>query len=390
MRRKLSLLGVILGVAGLAIVVSAKTPDGQTPPQEDVCAGLSGAAYGLCTSYCEAQDCDVQDRPSCDVLRANFAKLTGSTQFPCDAPAPVCGDGIVQDGEQCDDGNNVACDGCSPNCGEETCGDGVVCFPEECEPGNVCEDDGTVCNDDCICAFVEECPCGDFCVIPDGFEGVCRDPDGDEICECVPNPPECPCGATCITPDGEAGTCSDPDANGICECVANPPECPCGTTCTTSGGVVGACRDPDGNGICECVANPPECPCGATCITPDGEAGSCRDCDRNEICECTATPTPTTVDECVKDAVCGALQACTTGDGCTGACFFTAAGNTRCFAGELFCAGLSPCLSDSDCCPGFACSNSCCGLRCAPLCGSTLGPAAAPGDVKHGGTSSND
>jgi cysteine-rich repeat protein len=31
-------------------------------------------------------------------------------------PNPVCGNGIVEAGEQCDDGNNDAGDGCAPNC----------------------------------------------------------------------------------------------------------------------------------------------------------------------------------------------------------------------------------------------------------------------------------
>ena len=39
-----------------------------------------------------------------------------------------CGDGTVDSGEECDDGNYDACDGCAPDCTIET---GFVCDPED-------------------------------------------------------------------------------------------------------------------------------------------------------------------------------------------------------------------------------------------------------------------
>lgn len=44
----------------------------------------------------------------------------GLTVNPAPAPAPLCGDGNVDTGEQCDDGNNVNGDGCSSTCNNET------------------------------------------------------------------------------------------------------------------------------------------------------------------------------------------------------------------------------------------------------------------------------
>ena len=38
-----------------------QTPDGETPAQEDVCDGESGAAFGLCNAYCEAMDCHLDN-----------------------------------------------------------------------------------------------------------------------------------------------------------------------------------------------------------------------------------------------------------------------------------------------------------------------------------------
>ena len=53
---------------------------------------------------------------------------------------PVCGDGVVDTGEQCDDGNTKSGDGCSVTCQTEsaaaTCGDGHVDPGEQCDDGN--------------------------------------------------------------------------------------------------------------------------------------------------------------------------------------------------------------------------------------------------------------
>lgn len=56
---------------------------------------------------------------------------------------PVCGDGVVDDGEECDDGNLVDGDGCSANCTiTPYCGDGLVDAGEECDDGNNVDGDG--------------------------------------------------------------------------------------------------------------------------------------------------------------------------------------------------------------------------------------------------------
>jgi cysteine-rich repeat protein len=65
-----------------------------------------------------------------------------------------CGDGDLDDGEACDDGNNQAGDGCRPDCTLEACGDGILDPQEECEDGNTVHDDA--CGNDCIVNF-----CGD-------------------------------------------------------------------------------------------------------------------------------------------------------------------------------------------------------------------------------------
>ncbi|MBA3393312.1 MAG: DUF4215 domain-containing protein [Deltaproteobacteria bacterium] len=76
----------------------------------------------------------------------------------CAAAQPVCivnscGNGRVDVGEQCDDGNILVGDGCSPGCADESCGDGVQVAGERCDDGNTTSGDG--CSADCL--SVETC-----------------------------------------------------------------------------------------------------------------------------------------------------------------------------------------------------------------------------------------
>jgi len=51
-------------------------------------------------------------------------------------PGARCGDCHLDIGEQCDDGNHTAGDGCSADCQIEACGDGVLAPSEQCDDGN--------------------------------------------------------------------------------------------------------------------------------------------------------------------------------------------------------------------------------------------------------------
>lgn len=91
-------------------------------------------------------------------------------------PIAVCGNGLLEPGEVCDDGNTADDDGCSGDCadvdldydcskiGEECvrvviCGDGVLQGEEACDDGNTKEDDGCAAD----CSAVED---GYVCVRP--------------------------------------------------------------------------------------------------------------------------------------------------------------------------------------------------------------------------------
>ncbi|MDI1484418.1 hypothetical protein [Polyangium sp. y55x31] len=61
--------------------------------------------------------------------------------------AVVCGNGTVDPGEECDDGNCVADDECSDKCKKPYCGDKIVQAGEDCDDGQ--NEVGDMCPDDC-------------------------------------------------------------------------------------------------------------------------------------------------------------------------------------------------------------------------------------------------
>ena len=73
----------------------------------------------------------------------------GSTGSGCSSiassglPSPTCGDGVVDPGEICDDGNEDDHDACLGTCAAASCGDGILrAGLEECDDGNVEDGDG--------------------------------------------------------------------------------------------------------------------------------------------------------------------------------------------------------------------------------------------------------
>jgi MYXO-CTERM domain-containing protein len=71
-----------------------------------------------------------------------------------DGPLAACGDGRLDFGEACDDGNDVAEDGCEADCSvtvpptPAACGDGTVDEGEQCDDGNL--DSGDGCEATCV------------------------------------------------------------------------------------------------------------------------------------------------------------------------------------------------------------------------------------------------
>ena len=172
----------------------------------------------------------------------------------------VCGNGLVEFPEECDDGNTTNGGGCSDTCLIEDgwecsdepslcntiCGDGKIRGTEECDDGNTANGDG----------------CGDTCMIEGGWE--CS--DEPSLCNTI-------CG------DGKIrGTEECDDGNDV-ECDGCSPGC----TLEFCGDGVVCAEDGDGDGIlddvdnCPFVANPgQEDDGGLNRVDPDGIGNTCQ------------------------------------------------------------------------------------------------------------------
>ena len=141
-----------------------------------------GQSRGLCGNGVldPGEECDDGNQDNSDACPDDAAH--GGT---CQAAS--CGDGFVWAGQEvCDDGNQVSGDGCSGDClSDETCGNGVVDVGEACDDGNQVSGDG--CSADCLSD--ETCgngvvDVGEVCddgnqVSGDGCSGDCL---SDETC----------------------------------------------------------------------------------------------------------------------------------------------------------------------------------------------------------------
>jgi len=93
-----------------------------------------------------------------------------------------CGDGNLDPGEQCDDGNHLSNDGCDRDCSLPSCGNGAInggnppnLAGEECDDGNNADGDG--CTFDCK---VERCGNG---IVNPGWAEECDDGGESAFCD---------------------------------------------------------------------------------------------------------------------------------------------------------------------------------------------------------------
>lgn len=217
----------------------------------------------------------------------------------------VCGDGTVQSGEACDDGNNVNGDCCSSTCTFEP--NGSACgsaTSADCDMPDTCDGAGT-CNTNRVAA-------GTTCR---ASVGLC---DAAETCDgtspsCPPDAPS-PAGAVCRAStstcdaveqcDGVSTTCPpDAAANAGVVCRASAGPCDVAESCD---GVSTACPADAGanagticraaNGVCDvaeaCDGTSPACPAdvganaGTVCRPANGV------CDVAEACDGTSPACP--------------------------------------------------------------------------------------------------
>jgi cysteine-rich repeat protein len=125
-------------------------------------------------------------------LAATGAACSGSDTS---APSGNCGNGAVDAGEACDDGNATDGDGCSHECKSEdgTCGNGIVDANEACDDGNATDGDG--CSKDCasenetcgngVLDAGEDCDDGNV-TNGDGCESNCKKTASETVCATLP------------------------------------------------------------------------------------------------------------------------------------------------------------------------------------------------------------
>ena len=306
-----------------------------------------------------------------------------------------CGNGYLETGEECDDGNADDGDDCLPNCRRATCGDGFLRRGlEECDDGNGTPGDG--CEDDCTWSCETAADCDDRLVC-----------NGAERCSashvCEPGTPPAD-GAGCTTESGREGACRA----GTCApygCgnghVELDEECDDGNSDNTDA-CLSDCRNAfcgDGfihSGLEDCDSAPPR-PCTTPCLTVGTQA--CADCRWETTC----TPPAEVCNGLDEDCIFGPDNGFPCAVGATEACS-TTCGSTGTRTCSLACA-WGPCVPPAEVCNGldddcvlgpdngFDCARGSTG-SCTTSCGSTgthtcgdtcaWGSCVPPGEVCNG------
>jgi cysteine-rich repeat protein len=88
------------------------------------------------------------DEVATEPATTTLPDTTGSETSDTSTTRGICGDHIVDPGEQCDDGNHSDGDGCQHNCVFPGCGDGALDRGEMCDDGNLVDSDG--CSSACV------------------------------------------------------------------------------------------------------------------------------------------------------------------------------------------------------------------------------------------------
>lgn len=189
-------------------------------------------AYSYIT---EQEDCSTAIDDNCN----------GLVNEGCDSTEAVCGNGVVESGEECDDGNRITRDSCTNTCVKrDYCGDGIVTGDEECDDQNLDNTDGctracqirSVCGNG-IVEGDEQCDDGnlintDTCSTACRYREFCGDGvvNGTEECDDGNRQDGDGCSQFCTS----TGTCGDGLVEGQEECDDgnDVDDDECSNTCT--------------------------------------------------------------------------------------------------------------------------------------------------------------
>lgn len=260
--------------------------------------GLDAPTIGVCGDGAlnAGEACDDGNTGDDDGCSADCTSL--DPRYACPAPGRACvrvvtcGNARIEGPETCDDRNTVAGDGCDAMCQREEgwvcpvagracraarCGDGFVAGFEICDDGGACAG-GTHCTTDAECVAAGD---GDTCA-PQAGDGC------SATCELEP-------GAVCPTPGAPCGrsTCGDGVVEGTEECDDGNRQI--GDGCTPFCVREPRCTD----GVCEAVCGdevvfaPETCDDGNT-LSGDGCSSSCQE-EEGYACEEVTLPDPASV-----------------------------------------------------------------------------------------------
>mgnify|MGYP002137946493 CR=1 FL=1 len=149
-------------------------------PATDATAAAATTAEDSSSEDSSSEDSSGEDSPGTSSSGSTTGSTTGLTTGSTTGALPTCGDGHVDPGEACDDGNDGdQDDDCTDLCAAPACGDGFVQpnHGEQCDDGGA-NDDGGACTTGCALAV-----CGDG-LVHAGVE-ACDDGDDDDTDECV-------------------------------------------------------------------------------------------------------------------------------------------------------------------------------------------------------------
>ncbi len=221
----------------------------QAPGSEAIYFDLGGGDTGL---HVKSGNVTVQGEDGSSAALGAGLTLAVDVSGHVNELVDVCGNYVVEQGEQCDDGNAVPDDCCDAFCRTEGSGN-------SCSDGDICNGQET-CNDAGICLPGEPLSCDDG--------NVCTDDSCDPTAGCINTQNTAPCDDADICTEGD--TCS----GGLC--IAGPPQvCNDGEVCTEEGCVpiAEACQgdfnedgDVDGSSLAvfanefnrnDCLSGPP-------------------------------------------------------------------------------------------------------------------------------------